>query len=80
MQTCLGRWVLERFNVYYPFSGLTNNQSESFNATIKCLQRWKEVPVDTIVLALHHIQSFFDNERQRGLAGILFASMHYMYI
>ena len=32
--TSLGRWILEDTHVYNPFSGVTNNQSESFNATL----------------------------------------------
>ena len=43
--------MLEGMGLYYPFCGITTNQSESFNATIKRLQRWREVPVDSIVLA-----------------------------
>ena len=55
--------------VYHPHSGVTTNQSESFNSTLKRLQRWREGPVDTIVLTLYHLQAFFNNEIQRGLAG-----------
>ena len=65
----MGRWILERMKVYHPFTGVTNNQSESFNATLKRLQRWREVPVDTIVLTLYHVQAYYFNEIQRGLAG-----------
>ena len=56
-------------NLYNPFTGITNNQSESFNATLKRLQRWREVPVDSILLAIYHLQAFFYNEIQRGFAG-----------
>ena len=72
VNVALGRWVLERMNVYHPFSGVTTNQSESFNATLKRLQKWCEVPVDTIVLTLYHLQAYFCNEIQRGLAGNFF--------
>ena len=61
--------MLECMGLYYPFHGITTNQSESFNATIKRLQRWREVPVDSIVLALYKLQVYFHNEIQRGLAG-----------
>lgn len=46
----LGKWVLEPLKVYHPFSG------EGFNSTLKLkqLQRWREVPVDTIALTLYH--------------------------
>ena len=62
--------MLECMGLYYPFHGITTNQSESFNSTIKRLQRWREVPVDSIVLALYKRQVYFHNEIHRGLAGI----------
>lgn len=65
-----GRWILERFGIYNSFSGITNNQSESFNATLKRLQSWHEVPVDVIVLSLYHLQAYYCNEVQRGFAGL----------
>jgi len=69
IETALGRFVLEPLNIYHPFTGVTTNQSESFNATLKRLQRWREVTVDSIVLALYHLQAFFHNEIQRGFIG-----------
>ena len=69
-----------------PFTGVTNNQSESFNATLKRIQRWREVPIDSIVLSLYHLQAYYYNEIMRGLAGnfiigklillFLFISLH----
>ena len=56
--------------VYNPYSGVTSNQSESFNALLKRLQSWREVPVDAIVLALYYLQAFYSNEVQRGFAGL----------
>lgn len=70
MLSCLGRWILEDLAVYNPFSGVTTNQSESFNATLKRLNSWREVPLDGIVLSLYHLQAFYLNETQRGFAGI----------
>ena len=66
----IGRWVLEELNIYNPYSGITNNQSESLNRVIKDLQSWKEAPLDCLVLALYHLQAFYSNEIKRGLAGI----------
>ena len=31
VELSVGRWVLEKINVYNPYSGVTNNQSEGFN-------------------------------------------------
>ncbi len=58
-------------NLYNPYSGVTNNQSESFNAALKWLQRWREVPVDSILLTLYHLQAYFHNKIQRDFAGRL---------
>ena len=69
MNASIGRWVLEPLKVYHPFTGVTTNQSESFNSVLKRLQKWREVPVDTIILTLYHLQAYFYNEIQRGLAG-----------
>ncbi len=69
MKTSLGRFILKPLKIYHPFSGVTNNMSESFNATSKRLQGWREVPLDTIVLTLYHVQAYFHNEIQRGFIG-----------
>ena len=69
VNVALGRWVLECMDVHHPFTGVTTNQCESFNATLKRLQKWCEAPVDTIDLTLYHLQAYFCNEIQRGLAG-----------
>ena len=49
---------------------MTSNQSESFNAVLKRLHSWKQVPLDAIVLSLYHLQTFYLNEVERGFAGI----------
>ena len=66
----VGRWVLEDVHIYNPYSGITNNQSESLNFVLKELQGWKEVQVDNAVLAFYQMQAFYSNEIKRGLAGI----------
>ena len=63
----IGRWVLEEQGVYSSFSGVSNNQSESFNVVMKHLQEWKEVPVDSLVLTFYFLQCYFMNEISRGV-------------
>ena len=63
------RWNLEKHGVYSPVSGFTNNQSEGFNSVLKRLQSGKEVPIDTALLSLYHLEAYYRNEWQRGLAG-----------
>ena len=60
--------ILEEFSIYNSFSGITNNQFESLNATLKHLQSWHEVPVDVITPSTATLLNY--NEVQRGLAGI----------
>ena len=52
-----GRWILEEVDLYNPYSGITNNCSESVNAKLKRLTEWKEREVDNIVLFLYYMQS-----------------------
>ena len=61
---------MEKQGVYNPLSGVTNNQSEGFNSILKRMQSWKEIPIDTALLSLYHLQVYYRNEWQRGLAGI----------
>lgn len=64
------RWKLEEKGMYNPYSGVTNNQSESLNMVIKDLLKWKEAPADCIILLLYQLQSFYVNEIRRGFSGI----------
>lgn len=66
----LGRWILEKYGVYSPLSGVTSNQAEGFNCVLKRLQNWKEIPIDAAVLAFYHLQAFYVNETQRGFSGL----------
>ena len=65
----VGRWLLESYQLYNPYCGVTNNQAEGFNRVMKDFQQWKEAPLDSFVLALYQLQAFYYNEIQRGLAG-----------
>ena len=55
----IGRWVLEEYRVYNPYSGVTSNQSEGLKYVIKQLQEWKESPLDCMILALYYLQSYY---------------------
>ena len=65
-----GRWILEPLGVYNGYSGVTTNQSEGFNTLIKNLVQRKKKTVDSLVLALYFLQCYYNNEIQRGLAGL----------
>lgn len=62
-----GRWVIEQIpSLFDPFSGITNNPSESINAVLKRMTGWQELPVDCMMLSLFHLQNFYHVEIQRG--------------
>ena len=69
VSTC-GRWILEPLGVYNGYSGVTTNQSDGFNTLIKQLVLRKEKSPDSLAFALYHLQCYFKNEVQRGLAGL----------
>jgi hypothetical protein len=47
---------LEHFDeLYDPYSCITNNLSESYNAVLKQENEWKELPVDMLVLGFHFL-------------------------
>lgn len=71
----VGRWHLEKLFIYNPISGITTKQSEGFNTLLKHLQEWKEIPVDMSALSLYHLQAYYSNELERGLAGIIMINL-----
>ena len=50
--------------------GITTNQSEGFNFLLHDFQEWKEAPIDTLILALKMLQSYYLHEIARGKSGI----------
>ena len=64
------KFVLEPLGLYDPYSGITNNASESMNNMIKELQKWKEGPVDVAALCFYQLQNYFFAEIRRGFARI----------
>ena len=64
------RYNIEPWNIYNPYSGLTNNVAESLNAVVKWLLDWKELPLDCLCLSMYYLQSFYFTEIQRGLIGV----------
>lgn len=75
----IARWAIEPLGVYHPYSGITNNQSESLNHVLKQLQEWSESPLDCMILALNHLQSYNLVEIVRGQHGIGKYHLHPQY-
>lgn len=65
------RWNMEECGIYNPMSGITNNQSESFNSILKRNQGWKEIPVDSAILSLYSLLGMNGKRELSGLLDIL---------
>ena len=72
----IARWAIEPYD---PFSGITNNQSESLNFVVKQLQQWHESPLDCMLLSLHHLQSYYFLEICRGQHGLGDYHLHHQF-
>ena len=45
-------WVLKAAGIPSVEISITNNPSESTNAVLHCLQKWKNIPLDVIAVSL----------------------------
>lgn len=61
----MGSWILLKFGIKL----LTNNQSESLNATMKRLMNWKRLSIDHMANSLRMIDAFFLMKIRRGKLG-----------
>ena len=61
----MGSWVL----LPYGIELLSNNQSESFNASMKRLINWKEQTIDVMANSLRKITLFYEIKIRRGRLG-----------
>jgi hypothetical protein len=59
------KFQLQKSNLYGE-NGITNNISEGMNTLIKKCVSWSKIPMDSVVLALHHLQRYKFNEVIRG--------------
>ena len=59
LKTKACKFVLEEFEVFDPYSGITNNIYEGFYTVYKQLLEWKHVPLDSIALAFYFLQQFY---------------------
>jgi hypothetical protein len=61
----MGSWILRPYGVKI----LSNNQSESFNATMKRPMNWKRLSVDHMENSLRIVAGFYSMKIQRGRIG-----------
>ena len=64
------KWAIGTKCNFHPINGITNNICEGFNYLLKNLQKFREVPLDTIMLAFKMLQTYHLNEVDRGLSGL----------
>ena len=65
-----GKWVVEGSDVFNPFTGITNNASESNHARYKHLTEFKENQVDLMVLFLQYLQKNDFNAIMKGFCDL----------
>ena len=65
-----GKWVVHDSDVYNPFSGITNNASESNHARYKHLTDFKEHEVDLIILFFQYLQNNDVNSIMKGFCDL----------
>ena len=68
--TYSGKWLIQPYNIFDPYSGITTNMSEGMNTVIKRLLDWTEVPVDSAALAFHFLQNYYFIEIHIGFCGV----------
>ena len=64
------KWAIEKTTKFDPYSGITQNQSESINKLLKSLNKWKEAPVDVVVLSFLRLHQYYIKEISRGRVGL----------
>ena len=64
------KWAIDKITRFDPYSGITQNQSESMNKLLKSLNKWKEAPVDVIILSFLRLHQYYVKEISRGRAGL----------
>ena len=56
------KWAIRTKCNFHPINGITNNICEGFNYLLKNLQKFREVPLNTIMLAFKMLQTYHLNE------------------
>jgi hypothetical protein len=64
------KWSIGKKCPFDDDSGITNNICEGYNYLLKNLQTWREVPLDSLMLALKMLQTYHLNEIERAKAGL----------
>ena len=74
------KWAIDKITRFDPYSGFTQNQSESMNKLLKSLNKWNEAPVDVVVLSFLRLHQYYIKEISRGHAGLSNYNLRPQYI
>ena len=66
----LGRWALEKWNVYNPYTGVTDKSNEGMEVVIRQLKISGNAPVHSTVLALCLLQRWLYGEISKSYCGV----------
>jgi len=66
----LGRWALEKWNVYNPYTGVTDKSNEGMEVVIRQLKMSGNSPVHSTVLALCLLQRWLYGEIAKSYCGV----------
>eukprot|EP00111_Clytia_hemisphaerica_P019697 TCONS_00058133-protein len=69
VETKLGRWLLERFKLFHPVTGLLRGLNHDLQLVIKHLQDLKDTSLDVILPSLYHIQIHLYANIQKSFCG-----------
>lgn len=58
VETKLGRWLLERYKLFHPHTGILRGSNPELQLIIKHLQDIKELSLDVILPSLYHLQVY----------------------
>ena len=64
------KWAIDKITRFDPYSGITQNQSESMNKLLKSLNKWKEAPADVAILSFLRLHQYYIKVISRGRAGL----------
>ena len=64
------KWAIDKITHFDLYSGITQNQSESMNKLLRSLNKWKEAPVDFVILSFLRLHQYYIKEISRGRTGL----------
>ena len=66
----LGRWALEKWNVYNPYTGVTDKSNEGMEVVIRQLKMSGNIPIHSTVLALCLLQRWLLSEISKSYCNL----------